>query len=119
MKIAVTADGMDANSTVSEKFKDARWLLIVDMDQCCICEIIEKNSDDSENKNFAEIIAERNCESVICGDLEAIPFELLAANQITRSRGGGLIVSDALNCESMLPLITDFIGGSGCSSSHI
>lgn len=119
MKIAVTADGMDANSTVSEKFKDAHWLLIVDMDECCICEIIEKNNDDADNKNFAEIIIARDCESVICGDLETVPFELLAEKQITRSRGGGLVVADALNSERMLPLITDFIGGSGCSSSHI
>lgn len=118
MKIAITADDVDTNSTVPEKFANARWLLIVDMDQYIICESIEKCEDDPENEKFARVIVNRDCESVICGEIEKTPFEILAERQITRSYGSGLTVMDALNCEGMLPFITDYANGSGCGSSH-
>ncbi|WP_094605709.1 hypothetical protein SPSIL_006560 [Sporomusa silvacetica DSM 10669] len=119
MKIAVLADGCDYRSKVTEKFVDARWLLIVDMDQQRICEAIEKNEGDTENKDLAKNIIDRDCESVICGEINKVPFEILADQGVTRSLGNGLIVADAVRCEYMLELITDYIGGQGCSSeSH-
>lgn len=118
MKIAVMANGCDGNSKVTERFVDARWLLIADMEQQCICEAIEKNEGDVENKELAQIIVDRDCESVICGEIEKVPFEILADNGVTRSLGNGLTVTDALNFESMLELITDYISGPGCSSSQ-
>jgi len=116
VKIAVMSDGCGGNSKVSEKFADARWLLIVDMDKQCIVEAIEKSEGDVENTELAEKIVDRDCELVICGEIEKIPFEILADNHVTRSLGSGLSVTDALNCESMLDLITDCIGGTGCPS---
>lgn len=119
MKIAVMADGWDEGSKVAERFADARWLLIVNMDQQCICDVIEKREGDNENKELAEMIIDQECESVICGEIGKVPFEILAGQGVTRSLGNGLIVADALRCENMLELITDYIGGPGCSSeSH-
>ncbi|TEB04430.1 Dinitrogenase iron-molybdenum cofactor [Pelotomaculum schinkii] len=114
MKIAVMADGCDGNSKVAEKFADARWLLIADMDGQCISEVIEKSKEDIENTELAKIIVDRDCELVICGEIEKIPFEILADRQVTRALGKGLTVTDALNYESMLEPITDCIGGTGC-----
>lgn len=116
MKIAVMADGYDVNSKVAEKFANASWLLIVDMDKQCIIEAIEKREEDVENTELAKIIVDRDCESVICGAIERVPFEILADNHVTRSLGSGLTVTDALNYERMLDLITDCIGGTGCPS---
>ena len=117
MKIAVMADGRDDNSKVAETFADARWLLIADMDQQCISEVIERNkTEDIDNRRFSQAIVDWNCESVICGEIEKVPFEILADAGVTRSLGNGLVVADALAGESMLDLITDYIGGPGCPS---
>lgn len=116
MKIAVMADGCDVFSKVAEKFADATWLLIVDMDKHCLIEAIEKSEEDAENTELAKKIVDRDCESVICGAIEKIPFEILADNHVTRSLGSGLTVTDALDYERTLDLITDCIGGTGCPS---
>ncbi|MGI6492009.1 MAG: NifB/NifX family molybdenum-iron cluster-binding protein [Pelotomaculum sp.] len=114
MKIAVMANGCDEGSKVTEKFADAQWLLIADMEKKRIIEAIEKKDGDTANTELAKIIVERDCESVICGPIEKIPFEILAENHVTRSMGSGLTVIDALTYESQLELITDCIGGTGC-----
>ncbi|MCM1566849.1 MAG: hypothetical protein FNP40_10305 [Dehalobacter sp. 4CP] len=119
MKIAIAADGCDMESKVTAKFADACWLLIVEMDRQRICEKVRRGSQDTENEEFAKIIVQRNCESVICGEIERIPFEILAAAGVTRSLGAGLTIPDAIEHENMLELITDHIGGTGHDShSH-
>lgn len=119
MKIAITSDGCDAGSKVPAKFADACWLLVVEMDREHICETIRRGNQDPENEGFAKIIVERNCESVICGEIERKSFEILAAAGVTRSLGAGLTISDAIEHENMLELITDHIGGTGREShSH-
>lgn len=118
MKIAVIADGPDTNALVPQHFADARWLLIADMDQKCICKAVKRNSHDTDCNELARIIAEQKCESVICGDIEQGPFEILADEGITRARGNGMTVEEALNWEQFLDLITDHVGGLGCPSSQ-
>ena len=114
MKIAVAANGCDAESTVASMLSDAAFLLIADMDSHTIIEALPKADKDPENCRFAELTVDRNCESIICGPIEKAAFDILADACVTRSKGSGLTVTDALNCESMLPLITDHIGGVGC-----
>jgi Uncharacterized conserved protein len=109
MKIAVAADGFEVTSTIPSLFSSASFLLIADMDSCMICEAFEKSGDDPHNLGFAQIAADMQCESVICGQLEKAPFDLLADGCITRSLGSGLTVEDALNCECILPLITEAV----------
>ncbi len=118
MKIALATDGFEESNKITEKFIDANYLLIADVDQQCICEVIEKNQEDKNNIEFAQIVVDRDCESVICGEIEKLPFEILANHGVTRSLGSGLTIMDALNCEALLELITDYIGGTGCSSSN-
>lgn len=117
MKIAVMADGRTTDCKVSETFADASWLLIADMDKLNICECIPKEGN-PDGRELATAIAKLDCESVICGDIDKIPFEILAEKSITRSRGNGLTVSEALACEALLDLITDYTGGEGCPSSQ-
>lgn len=118
MKIAVMASGVDVNSLIPEKFSDAQWLIIVDAEQNSIVEAIEKRPGDGENIMLAEKIVASDCELVICGEIDILPFAVLADNQVTRALGSGLSVADALQLEQRLPLITDHIGGSGCPSSQ-
>lgn len=119
MKIAIAADGCDMESKVTAKFADACWLSIVEMDRQRICEKVRRGNQDAENEEFAKIIVDRNCESVICGEIERKPFEILAAAGVTRSLGAGLTIPDAIKRENILDLITNYIGGAGCDSeSH-
>ena len=87
MKIAVMATDYDINSKVAETFSAARWLLIADVDNQSICEAIERDGRDSKNTELAKIIVDRDCESVICGEIEKEPFDILADHSVTRSLG--------------------------------
>lgn len=92
MLIAVSAEGWELSSAVSEKFESCRWLLLIETDTMAI-EAIENNG---EGEALAEKIIDRDCEAVITGSFTPEVFNLIAGACITRYNGVGLTASEAL-----------------------
>jgi predicted Fe-Mo cluster-binding NifX family protein len=100
MLIAVSADGRELSSAVSEHFEDCRWLLFLETDDDSgkVLRTVDtiKHSGPSEGMLIAGQIIERDCEAVITGTLTPKIFEKLAGSGITRYCGWGLSVGDAI-----------------------
>lgn len=92
MLIAVSADGKDLSGVVSEKFEESRYLLMIETDAMS-CEAIEKKGDALA---LARIIVDRDCEAVITGSLTPEIFNVIADACVTRYKGGGLTVAEAV-----------------------
>lgn len=119
MYIGIMTDGPDMNGIIPAFFADADYLLIVDADTGAVhAKYARTGMTDSD---FSRKLIVHDCEAVLCGPIETEPFLIIADEGcITRYNGVGLSADDALKAMMVdrLPLIVDFIGGSGCNSGH-
>lgn len=115
LKIALIADGRSLDSVISGRFADGKFLLIVDAQSGTLLRSIARGK--NTDAELARIIVDEDCEAVISGPIEEIPFVILADEGCcTRYNGAGepaLLAVDKMN-DYALPLIPDFIGGTGC-----
>ena len=115
LKIAITTDGPMLDSEVCAKYEEHSYLLIVDAESGKLLRRIERNGR-SDVDMAREIVAE-DCEAIITGPIEEAPFVIIADEGCcTRYNGAGLpalLAVDKMN-DYALPLLTDFIGGTGC-----
>ena len=113
MNIAITSDTQEIDGMVPATFKDSPFLMIIDADKNQIFKVYGKQ--DPENHVFANKIVEHDCEAVICGPIEKIPFEIIAGAGVTRYLGSGHTVQKAYHYMNLykLDLIRDYIGGPG------
>lgn len=119
MKIAVTCESMEIDGLVPKTFCESEYLMIIDADRNEIFKIYGKQ--DPENLVFAQKAIEHDCEAIICGPLERVPFELLAKAGITRYNGSGRRVQRAYDYMTRYQLewLDDYIGGPGAGGhSH-
>lgn len=116
MLIAAGAEGCSLDSAVSEKFENCRCLLIVETDDMSF-ESIEKTEG---ALTLAERIVERDCEAIITGEFTMDTFNLLADACVTRYRGTGMTVKEALRMMDMdrLEYIRSADGSDTCHSDH-
>lgn len=93
MLIAVSADGKDLSSAVSQKFDSCRWLLLVETDNMSVTTV----ENDGKGEPLAQIIAASDCEAVITGSLTPEVFNIIANACVTRYNGSGLTAKEALD----------------------
>ena len=114
MFIAVTTDGRDLQSAVSENYESCRFLLIVETD--------DRSFDAFENsgdiKALTDIVIERDCEAVITGNFTLETFNAIADACITRYDGNGLTAASALDSmdKNTLGYIRNADGSDSCQS---
>ena len=113
MKIAICSETDSADGLVAMNFEKAQYLLLVDTDQGNIYDVIKKN--DEGNILFAGKIVDEDCEAVITGPIEKVPFEIMANAGVSRFDGNGMKGQRAYIrfLRNQLPLIRDYIGGPG------
>ena len=96
MKIAVAADEASINSMISNRFSEAKALLIIGMDDDPeSAKIVECISGCPDNDMARETVS-KNCEAMISGELEIEAFRILADAQITRYNGSGMTVLEGI-----------------------
>ena len=93
MLIAVSAEGQDLTSAVSQKFDSCRFLLLVETDNMTVSTV----GNDGKGEPLAQIIAASDCEAVITGSFTPEVFNIIADACITRYNGGGMTVKEALD----------------------
>lgn len=115
LKIALITDGRDFDSLVSHSFSAGKYVLIVDAESGKLLRSIDRGA--NTDAQLSKIIVAEDCEAVISGPIEEAPFVILADEGCcTRYNGAGepaLLAVDKMN-DYALPLLTDFIGGTGC-----
>jgi predicted Fe-Mo cluster-binding NifX family protein len=95
MYIAVAADGQTLDSKVSGKFISCSYLLVINMDSLELQDVA--NPGDPLGEKLARIVAERDCEAVLTGELTPEAFEILADECVTRYNGYGYTVREAVD----------------------
>jgi len=119
MYIGIMTDKPDMDGIIPALFADANFLLIVDADKDTVCAKYARSG--MTDRNFARKLIEHDCEAVLCGPIEKEPFLIIADEGcITRYYSVGLSAGEALKAmlAEQLPLIVDFIGGTGCGAAH-
>ena len=119
MFIGIMTDGPDMDGKIPALFADANYLLIVDADTGTVHAKFARSG--MTDRDFARKLIDHDCEAVLCGPIEREPFLIIADEGcITRYYCVGLSAGDALKAmlADQLPYIVDFIGGTGCGSSH-
>ena len=119
LKVAVAAFGPALDQLVPERFEDTVCLLIVDAETDAILDVVEGTGEEplAQSLFFSQKVADFDCEAILCGELEQQAFAVLAEeNCITRYLASGLGVQESIHLMNAyaLPLITDYVGGSGC-----
>lgn len=108
MKIAVTSSGKALADQVFKVFEKAPYLLIVETKDLSLT-VYEGAGDGID---LADKIKEAYCEGVITGEIEEAAFNVLADEGISRFKGDGMTVQEALSKMEarMLEYIRDFKG---------
>lgn len=115
MLIAVAAAGCPEKPVVPETFEESLQLCITETDGEHLVAVYEDPGDGG--LLFSEKTIEHNCEAIACGRFTSAPaFERLADASVTRYYAAGLPLWEAAAAADcgLLPLITDYEGGSGC-----
>lgn len=115
LKVALMMTGPAERPVVADTFAAGDRLLIVDAEEGKLLRAIPR--DGRSDRELAGEIAALDCEAVICGPIEQEPFVIIADEGcITRYHGAGLTLWDAVAQmnDYALPLIPDYIGGTGC-----
>lgn len=114
MHIAISTEGKNLNSKVSEEFNTCDYLLIVNLNTLEV-EVIENEGNDSGEK-LAHAVIKYNCEAIITGKLNAIVFDILADASVTRYVGTGCPAKDALDLmeKNQLEYIKNYNGSNDC-----
>lgn len=107
------------NGRVAGLFREANHAVFIDAETSrFLTELPRGGMTDEE---FALRLAKEDPEAVITGPIERRPFEILAERYgITRYDGRGCRTGEAVRLMNAyrLPIIPDFIGGSGCHSGE-
>jgi predicted Fe-Mo cluster-binding NifX family protein len=114
MLIAVTTDGRELTSAVSETFESCRFLLIVETDDMRF----DVYPNDGDPKALTGELIGRDCEAVITGGFSLDTFNIIADACITRYDGTGLTALDALERmdRNILGYIKNADGSDSCQS---
>ena len=119
MKIALTMNGKNLDSTISDHFDTNQDLLVVKISDMSIQEMALSN--DLSAEDLAQKVIDMNCECIITGSfLSEKAFDLLADGCVTRYRGTGYSGTEAIELmeKRTLPLIRNFEGTDQCSGDH-
>ncbi len=115
IRIACLLDRKDG--IVPGLFNEAEHAVVIDAESGSI--LMELDRGKMSDTEFARAVAETGVEAVITGEIEQDPFEIIADQfGITRYRGTGYRTGEAVELMNAwrLPVIPDFIGGTGCHS---
>jgi len=120
IKVAVATSDAGSGSIVPAFYRDAACLLIMDADSGSMLYTINRDGMDPFERSlfFAQKVVEYDCEAILCGELEVEPFAILAEeNCVTRFMAAGLTAPESIQRmnDYELALLTDHIGGTGCS----
>ena len=117
MLIAVAAVCSAEQPVVPETFEESLWLYITETDGESLVAVYEDPGEGGAL--FAEKTVEHNCEAISCGRFTtATAFDRLADASVTRYYAAGLPLWEAAVAadRGVLPLLTDYEGGTGCGS---
>lgn len=116
MLIAVSTEGLEITSAVSEKFEECHYLLFVETDDMTVNAI--ENTD--HGISLAEKAAQRDVEAVITGEFTLETFNVLADACITRYKGFGYSAEEAIRRmdENTLTYIRSADNDNACQSDH-
>ncbi len=105
------------NGTVPGLFSDAAYVVLIDAENGAVLKEFSRGR--ISDTEFARLIAKEDPEAVITGEINQVPFEILAEEYgITRYDGAGLKAEEAVRLMNRyrLRIIPDYIGGTGCHS---
>ena len=115
LKVALITDDAGLDSRISSSFAAGNDLLIVDAESGALLEVIPRGT--QSDIQLAQRIVQADCEALISGPIAQAPFVIVAdegcCTRYDGSRLPALLAVDKMN-DYALPLITDFIGGTGC-----
>lgn len=117
MKIAAMTESPSLEGKIAKDFSSAGYLLILETDPVGVDAVYPRG--ELSDCDLAGKVVEHDCEAVLCGPIEEAPFVILADEGcVTRYQASGLTAGAALReMEAYrLPMIPDFIGGTGCGS---
>ncbi|MBC3887011.1 hypothetical protein GH810_01605 [Acetobacterium paludosum] len=119
MYLAMTMDGENLESNISQRFEECNYLLVVNTDDLSV-NVIE-NKEDITAVKLAQNVIDFNCEGIITGvfsNLEA--FDILADACITRYLGSGYSGMKTLDLmkKRELKLIKNINGTDQCDGNH-
>ena len=114
MYIAISTQGKNLNSKISEEFNTCDYLLIVNLNTFEV-EVIENEGNDSGEK-LANAVIKYDCEAIITGKLNAIVFDILADACVTRYIGAGRSAKNAIGLmeKNKLEYIKNYNGTDEC-----
>ncbi|MEN1759678.1 MULTISPECIES: hypothetical protein [Anoxynatronum] len=97
MKIAAAAHGCDTKAVIGKRLQTEDTLFILELDddtgELMTADPMPKTASILE---LALLIVENDCEAVISGIIEKEGFDILAKEQVTRYKGTGLTVLEAV-----------------------
>ena len=100
IKIAVAATGETLSSKIPDLFRDATHLLLTDGEESTLLQVFSAKEDSEgmdKSLSFAHKTVEWDCEALLCGEIEAEPFSILAEkNSVTRYMAAGLSAEEAI-----------------------
>lgn len=127
MNIGITVDGKNLDSIISDKLKECKCLLIVNIGDHLVGEVFKivevtaiKNLENDLGEKLAKELIIYDCEAVITGELEPSAFDMIADAGITRYCGAGYPAAYALELmeKQLLKLIRNVEGNEDCDGSH-
>ena len=110
MMIAAAANENDMNALIPDTMEKAGGVMLFDLE-----------TDDPPRyvtEDLARHIVDAQCEALLCGFIyDAQFFETIAQAGVTRYMAADMTVTEAVAAMDayQLPMIPDYVGGSGCS----
>ena len=115
IKIGCLLDKKDG--VIAARFQDTGYICVLDAENEQLLKEFPRG--EMTDIELARWVLEEDCEAIITGPMEQVPFEIVAEEgMITRYNGAGMTALDAVRRMNAyrLELIPDFIGGTGCGA---
>ena len=110
MMIAAAADKNDMTALIPDTMEEAKGVMLFDLETDAPPRYV--------TDSLAQRIVDAQCEALLCGAIyDAGFFETVAQAGVTRYLAAGMTVEQAVEAMNAyrLELITDYVGGPGCS----
>ncbi len=115
MNLCAITDNNTSSAQIAESYEIGKQILVVDSETMSV---IYAGANDNNPDTILKILTDFQCEAVITGPIKSPDiFDVIAGNHVTRYNGVRFNLYEAvdLSVKNLLPLITDYVGGSGCN----
>ena len=117
IKIGCLLDKKDG--VIASRFQDTGYICVIDAENYQLLKEFPRGG--MSDEELARWVLEEDCEAIITGLMEQVPFEIVPEEgMITRYNGAGRTALEAIEQMNSyrLKIIPDFEGGTGCHSGE-